>query len=189
MAVSRTCLLIVAGLILGQVLALYAMGRTPICTCGYVKLWHGNVQSAENSQHLLDWYSFSHILHGFLFYFLVWMVFPRSSVCQRLVLSVGIEAAWEIVENTNLIIDRYRATAISLNYYGDSIVNSFGDMLSMILGFVLARRLPLSLLIAASVVIELGLAYGIRDNLTLNIIMLIHPVEAISQWQAAAAPQ
>ncbi|MBN8944055.1 MAG: DUF2585 domain-containing protein [Rhizobiales bacterium] len=187
--VSRNCLLIVAGLILAQAITLYAMGRTPICTCGTIKLWHGNVHSSENSQQLLDWYSFSHVLHGFLFYGLAWLVFPRSTFGQRLVLAVGIEAAWEIAENTNMVIERYRSATVSLNYYGDSIVNSLGDMVSMIVGFLLARRLPVSLLAVIFVVIELGLAYGIRDNLTLNIIMLIHPIEAIAKWQAAVPVQ
>jgi Protein of unknown function (DUF2585) len=183
--VTRTCLAIIAGLMIAQAAVLYAMGRTPICTCGYVPLWHGSVMSSENSQQLFDWYSFSHVLHGFLFYALAWLAFPRASFGQRLALAVAVEVGWEIAENTNAVIERYRSATISLNYYGDSIVNSLADTLSMIAGFVLARRLPVAATVLAFVVIEVGLAYQIRDNLTLNILMLIHPVEAIARWQAA----
>jgi hypothetical protein len=180
----RTYLIIAAALIAVQAAVLYAFGQPPICKCGTVKLWQGVVNSPENSQQLTDWYSFTHILHGFIFYGLLSLIAPRAPIGLRFAIAVGIEAGWEILENSPIIIERYRRLALAQGYFGDSIVNSVSDTLAMTFGFLLARKLPALVVAGLAVAEELIVGFIIRDNLTLNVIQLIHPFEAISRWQA-----
>jgi hypothetical protein len=181
---ARTTL-IVAGIILAAALALYLMGHPLICKCGYVKLWHFNVVSAENSQHLIDWYTPSHLIHGFLFYGALWLLsrFVPLSFAMRLILAVAIEAAWEVIENTDFVINHYREMTISLDYYGDSVINSVSDILVMVLGYFMAARLPVWLTVTIAIALELFVGAMIRDNLTLNVLSFVWPVDAVLNWQ------
>jgi uncharacterized protein DUF2585 len=162
---------------------LYASGRAPICKCGFVKLWWwGPKGTAEESQHFLDIYSTSHVLHGLIFYFLLQLISRgHLSVWARLVLAVLLESGWELFENSGFIIQRYQAADVVYN--GDSIINSVGDIVSMAVGFLIAARVPAWVSILLLIGTELGDLALIRDNLTLNILNLIHPVEWITKWQ------
>lgn len=168
-----------------QALIEWAMGRVPICTCGTVKLFEPVVMSPGNSQHIADWYTPSHIIHGFLFYGLTHLLMRHKPLSARLFVAMLIEAAWEIAENSPAVIDRYRAATISLDYVGDSILNSTMDSVFMALGFAAAARMPVWLTIAIAVFFELFTGVLIRDNLTLNVLMLVWPLDAVKAWQGA----
>jgi hypothetical protein len=165
--------------------SLVAMGRNPICACRAVDLWVGARDSPRTSQMLLDWYSFSHIVHGLLFYAATWLVARRMPVAWRFVAALAVEASWEVLENTPMVIDRYRATTAALGYTGDSVINSLSDIAMMALGFLLARKLPLWGSVLLLLVLELVPLFVIRDNLTLNIWTLVAPNAAVQAWQAA----
>ena len=175
-------LLISLGLVLLTAWVLYWMGRTPMCPCPF-KLWVGRGEP-QQSQHFLDWYSYTHVLHGVVFYFLLSVIFRgRLSVAARLVIATLIECAWEVFENTPMVINRYRTKTISNDYFGDTIINSVGDILSMIVGFLLAARLPAWVTVFLFIATEVVMFMLLRDNLTLNVIMLVYPMEWIRQLQ------
>ena len=163
---------------------LIGMGRVITCKCGWVDLW-GTVGTSEGSQQLFDWYTPSHLLHGFLFYAFLWLVARRIDVGWRLVIATLVECAWEIAENTNAVIERYREVTISRDYYGDSVLNSFTDILAMFVGFWLSARLPVWASVAIVIGFEVLTMIIIRDGLALNVIMLLYPLDAIRDWQAA----
>jgi hypothetical protein len=189
MGISRKYWLITLSLFIAATAILIAMDRPPICTCGFVKLWEGQVNSPGNSQHIADWYSFSHVIHGFIFFALAGWLFRARPVAQRmgwgLILASLLELAWEIAENSPAVIDRYRAATMAVGYSGDSILNSLSDGGMMMLGYFVAARLPWKVTLTLAILFELFTLYMIRDNLTLNVLMLVAPNDAIKAWQGA----
>jgi hypothetical protein len=186
MRIERRHWLIALGLAAVMALILLWMGRPPICACGEIKLWTGAVQSADNSQHLADWYTPSHIIHGFIFYAFGWLFLRRNPMGERYLGAVLIEAGWELLENSQYIIDRYREATFAFGYNGDSVLNSLADLGWMTLGFLLARRLPIWATVGIAIFFELLTLWTIRDNLALNVLMLVAPVDAIRIWQGGS---
>jgi hypothetical protein len=185
MTINRTYWLLAGILFALAVGILLAMERPPICSCGYIKFWEGEVNGPGNSQHLADWYTFSHIIHGFLFYALGWWLLRTRPLGDRMLVAIALELAWEIAENSPAVIDRYRQATLAVGYSGDAIINSLADGGWMLLGFMLAARLPWWVTAVVAILFELFTLIMIRDNLTLNVLMLLAPVEAIKGWQAA----
>ena len=188
---DRRAILISIAITIAAIAILLAMGRPPICECGYVSLWHGQINDAGNSQHIADWYTPSHIIHGMIFYALGWWLFVKRGIGGEnaarwgLVLAVFLEAAWEVAENTPMVIDRFRSVTANFGYSGDSVLNSFADIGWMAFGFWIALRLPWKATLALALIGELVAGYVVRDNLTLNVIMLVFPIDAIAEWQAS----
>jgi hypothetical protein len=178
-------LAVVPAIMTAAALVLRAQGRLGFCDCGRFRLWTQEAWGAETSQQLFDPYSFTHVLHGFAFAGLLALVAPRLRAGWRLTLAVALEAAWEIVENTSYVIDRYREATAALGYAGDTVVNSLGDIAACGLGFGIARRLGWRLSLAAFALVEIALLVLIRDSLLLNVLMLIYPSDAVRAWQSA----
>jgi hypothetical protein len=175
--------LVIAIVVVSAIVLLRLEGRLWLCSCGQVWLWAGDTKSAHNSQHIFDPYSFTHVLHGFVFYALLAVALPRLPALWRLALSIAIEAAWEVIENSPAIIDRYRQATLALGYEGDTIVNALADIVCCGIGFALARRLGFWRSLAVFILTEAVLILWIRDSLILNVVMLLYPIEAIKNWQ------
>jgi hypothetical protein len=185
---DRLFLGLAAVVIVATALIEWAMGRLPFGPDERFGWWEGNIWSAACSQRFADAYAFSHIIHGMVFYFLLWLVARRLPVSVRYFCAVLLEAGWELLENSPIIINRYRESTMALGYTGDSILNSTADILMMSLGFVLAWKLRPAVTVALVLIMEIGCLFWIRDNLTLNVIMLVHPIEAVKRWQMDSQP-
>jgi hypothetical protein len=174
---------IAAAIVAAAAAALLAMGRTPFCTCGRIAFWTADAWGPENSQQLADPYTFTHVLHGVVLYALLRLVAGGQPLPVRGVIAVAAESAWEVFENTDFVIERYRSATMALGYYGDSVLNSVGDILTCAGGFALAAILPVRATLALCVGIETVLALTIRDGLLLNLLMLLWPIDAVRSWQ------
>jgi hypothetical protein len=177
--------IVCAAVLVATALLLRAQGRFWFCECGYFLIWTSATWSADNSQHLFDPYALTHVLHGFLFCGLLALAAPASAQRWRLCLAVAAEALWEVVENTEFVINRYREATAALGYSGDTVVNSLGDIAACAAGFVIAQRLGWRRALLLFFAVEVLLLFWIRDGLLLNILMLLYPSDAIRQWQAA----
>jgi hypothetical protein len=166
-----------------SILQLRNQDRVWWCQVGDYAPWSWDVWSPHNSQHIIDPYSFTHVLHGILFFWITSLIFRKMPLVWRLLIAISFECVWEIAENTNTVIQRYREATISLDYFGDSIINSLGDIFSFSFGFWLASKLRFWRALIFFILTEIILLVWIRDSLILNIIMLIHPIEAIKNWQ------
>ncbi len=177
-----------AVLFAGTALTLTSMGRRLWCKCGSLSPWSWDIWTEHNSQHLLDPYLFSHVLHGVVFFGLLALVAKSRSLADRLVIAGLLEAAWEVLENTPMVVNKYREATISLDYFGDSVANSMVDIVACMAGFLVAASIPAWASVGGFVAVELALAMWIRDSLILNVIMLIYPLESIKTWQMGGMP-
>ena len=182
---TRAQLLAVFAVMLTTAVILAAMGQVLWCACATWVPWSFDTWSSHNSQHLLDPYSFSHLQHGLVFFGALALVGSRLTMGSKLIIAMIIEAAWEILENTPMVINRYREATISLDYHGDSVANSVSDLLACWLGFEVARRLPWWGTVSLFVVVEVVMVLTIKDSLLLNVLMLVYPLDAVLQWQGA----
>jgi hypothetical protein len=178
--------LAIAVVLIITAIQLRSQGRLWVCDCGYIWLWSGNIWSSDNSQHWFDPYSFTHVLHGFIFYWLLAWIWPRLTPLWQLWLALSVEALWEIAENSAFVINRYREATAALGYQGDAVINSLGDIVACGLGFAIAWRLGFRRSLALFIITELVLLFWIRDSLILNVIMLLYPIEAIKAWQVGS---
>jgi len=186
---DRTGVLQVVGacvIVVLMAVLLRAQGRLLICACGHVQVWTSDTCSSDNSQHLFDPYSFTHVLHGVLFFWLLTLVFKRMARSRQLLLALLLEAIWEVFENSSFVIERYRTATAALGYHGDTVVNSIGDLLCALLGYLIARQLGVRRSVIMFLLVELILILWIHDSLLLQILMLVKPIEAIKVWQACA---
>jgi len=164
--------------------ALYFLGQPMICECGYVEMWHGIVSDSGNSQHISDWYTPSHVIHGVLFYALFTLLFPRLPLAYRLLMAAGLEAAWEVIENTPAVINHYRQQTLAQGYVGDSIINSLADGAASLVGFLFASRARVVVSVALVILLEAAALYAIRDSLALNVFQFFAQPEWLASWQA-----
>ena len=184
---SRILQIVVAGVVLLLMIVLLRMqGRLFLCACGQFEIWTSETCSANNSQQLLDPYSLTHVVHGFLFFYLVVLVFSRLTRSWQFLLTLTLEAAWEVFENSSFVIDRYRTATAALGYQGDTVVNSVGDLFCAVIGFLIAQQIGVRRSLILFALLELILILWIRDSFLLQLLMLVRPAEAIKSWQMCA---